>query len=133
MRTRSLRKIADSAHREQRRHVGDRGGVDHRQPRERGEIAEHGADRGQPAPEMPERTADANRRHQLAAPGINDHHRQDREGGAKEHHLPDRVALADPAHQHRHHGEQERRHELEQNGLEEIHAEPWRAAERAPC
>ena len=51
-----------------------------------------------PAPEMRKRAADADRRHQFIAPGVDDHHRHDGEGRAEEHHLPDRIALAEPTH-----------------------------------
>ena len=92
-----LEKDRRQRHREQRRDVLDRGGVDHRQPRQRGEIAEHGADCGEPASEMPPWTADADRRHQFASPRIDDHHRHDREGGTEEHHLPDRICARRPS------------------------------------
>ncbi len=121
MRTRSFRIKGGQRDREQRRHERERGCVDHRQQCERGEIAEHGADRGEAAPEMADRTADTERGDQLASPRIDDDNRQDRECGPEEHHLPDRVAVTQPAHQHRHHGKDKRRGDLEQDGPEEMH------------
>jgi hypothetical protein len=55
------------------------------------------------------------------APSVDQHHRDDREGGAEKHDLADRVGLAEKAHQGRHRGEQERRYQLEQDRLEDVH------------
>src|SRR5262249_58428377 len=96
----------------------------------RREIAEHPADRGEPAADMSDRPGDPDGGGELAAPGIDDDDRQDREGRAEEHDLADRVAIAEIAHQHDHHGEQERRSDLEQNGLDELHAPRAPAAAR---
>ena len=107
--------------RDQRRHEADGGHVHDRQPRERREAEEHAAGGDQPAAEMAERARGAQRRGELAPPRIDHHHRNDREGRAEEHDLPDRNRVADIAHHRRHHREQERRDELEQDGLEDIH------------
>ena len=89
-----------------------------------------------PRPMMAERAADADRCLELAAPGIDDDHRQDGEGRAEEHHLPDRIAIAEIAHEHRHHGKDQGRRKLEQDGFDEIDrprapatAEQWRRDE----
>ena len=89
-------------HRDQRRGERDRGRIDQRQPRQRREIAEHAADADHAAPDMAERPLGADRGLELAAPGVDHHHRQDREGRAEEHHLPDRITVAEIAHEHRH-------------------------------
>src|ERR1043165_1798256 len=60
-------------------------------------------------------------RGELAAQRIDQHHRQDREERAAEHHLAERRHVADVAHERGHHREHQRRRELEQNGLEDIH------------
>src|SRR5829696_8014856 len=44
---------------------------------------------------------------QLAAPRVDDNHRQDRASGTEEHDLSDRITLSQIAHQHRHDGEQQ--------------------------
>ena len=108
-------------HRDQRRGKRDRGGVGQRQPRERGEIGEHAADAEQPAAELAERPAGVDRARQLAAHGIDHHHRHDGEGRAEEHHLANRRDVAELAHQRRHDGKQQRRDQLEADGLEQIH------------
>jgi hypothetical protein len=70
---------------------------------------------------VPERPLGVDRRVEIAAQRVDHHHRDDREGGAKEHHLADRNGLAKRAHQRLHDGEHERRGELEQDSLEDIH------------
>src|SRR5262245_62159361 len=70
---------------------------------------------------MAERPADAQRCDQLTTPGIDDDDRQDRECGPEKHHLAYRIAVADPAHEHRHDRKKQGRGDLEQDGLEEIH------------
>ncbi len=108
-------------HGKQRR--GERDGVrfHKRQPRQRAEIAEHADDADRAAAGLAERPLGAHHRGELAAPRIDRHDRDDREGRTVEHHLADRIARAEKAHQRRHHGEQHRRDQLEQNAFAGIH------------
>ncbi len=108
-------------HRDQRSRERDRGRVDDRQPGECGEIAEHAEDADQATAGMPQRPVGAHRRRELVAPSIDRQHRRDGEGGAEEHGLPDRVSLAQVSHQRRHHCKQQRRHDLERDGLDDVH------------
>src|SRR5262249_30895455 len=54
------------------------------------------------------------------------------EGGAEEHHLSDRNGLAERTYQRLHHGEHDRRGELEQNSLEDVHLQFFAAARTGP-
>src|SRR5277367_157906 len=64
---------------------------------------------------LAERPLWAHNGRQLAAPGIDGHDRYDGEGRTVEYDLTDRIARAEKAHQGRHHGEQNRRDQLEHN------------------
>jgi hypothetical protein len=96
-------------------------GIDDRKPSQRREIAEHAADADQAAPNMSERARGAHRRCELVAPCVDQHYREDGEGGTKEHDLPDRIPLAEKAHERRHHREQQRRYHLERDRLDDVH------------
>jgi hypothetical protein len=61
-------------------------------------LQKHAANADETASEMSERADRAHRRHQLVAPGIDQYHRQDGEGGAEEYGLPNRILLAEIAH-----------------------------------
>src|SRR3954463_3596596 len=64
----------------------------------------------------------AHRRSQFISPGIDHQYRQDRESRAEKHDLPHRIRLTKKPHQRRHHREQQCRHHLECDRLNEIHA-----------
>ena len=108
-------------HAHKRRGKRDRIGFDQRQARERTEIAEHRDDGRSAATDLAERPFGAHRRRKFAAPSIDQHDRHDGEGGAVKDHLTDRIAGAEIAHQRRHHGEQNRRDDLQRNAFAEIH------------
>ena len=99
-------------HRDQWRRERDGGCLDDRQASQRGEVEEHAADADHAAPEMAEWTAGSHRGGKLVAPSIDQHHRQDREGGAEKYDLSDRIALAEETHQCRHRGKQEGRYKV---------------------
>ena len=84
-------------------------------------LREHAADAEQAAAELAERPACAHRGRELAADGIDQHHRQDGEGAAEKHHLPDRRNVAELAHQRGHEGEQQRGNQFQADGLEWMH------------
>ena len=108
-------------HGDERRRKRDRGRIRQRKPRERGEVGEHAADAEQAAAKLAERPACAHRGRELAADGIDEHHRQDRESAAEKHHLPDRRDVAELAHQSRHGGKEQSGNQFQADGLEWVH------------
>jgi len=108
-------------HRDERCGEGNRGGVDERQPRQRREAQEHRADADEAATKVTRQTMGAHSGHESAPRRVNDHHRQERQDTAEEHHLPDRNRVAEAANERRHQGEQQQRCELESDSLGDVH------------
>ena len=83
-----------------------------------------------PRSEMAERALGADDIGKLAPPGVDQQHRHDGEGGAKEHDLAERHRLfAEIAHAGRKQREQERGEGLEQKGFDHVH----RVAQKRRC
>ena len=71
---------------------------------------------------MAERALGADDIGKFSPPGVDQQHRHDREGGAKEHHLAERHRLfAKIAHAGGKQREQKRRERLEQKGFDQVH------------
>ncbi len=107
--------------RDQRRRESDGSHLGERQAGQRREAQEHADDAEQAAGDVAERPTGAHGRDQLAPPGKDQNHGDDRECAAEEHHLADRHVRAHPAHQRRHHGEHQRRGDFEQDGFDGVH------------